>query len=145
MANVVSVWQVAHKKRKGESFVCHYKRISGAEFKIHVNIIRSGLHFLTAPTSGSSHEAKHERSTKINASISSVVDRRRWQELFADARWMTAGATGGAPSKSHLRAWLPVATRCFLPSLTICPRTTCRRLPSGGIAHECHEENVASM
>jgi len=87
------------------------------QFKIHVNIIRLNLHFLMVRTSGSSHETNENRRT----SISSVVDRRRRHELFVDGR----SQPGGAPSKSHLRAWLPVATRCFLSSLTICPRTTC--------------------
>lgn len=85
-----------------------YAHIPGAEFKIHVNIIRLAVHFLEARLAV--HRTTNERGTRIDASISSVVDRRR-HELY------TPRPTGGGPNgkasprtprKSHLRAWLPV-------------------------------------
>lgn len=112
------------KKKRENDFSRHYRYISSAEFKIHINIIRLGVYFLTARIPGSSHgeraehENRHHRylrllTVAVGTSYSSTRDGWRQER------------TGGAPSKSHLRAWLPVATRCFLPSLTICPRTTC--------------------
>jgi len=83
---MVSAWQIARKGKEGDG-ERRYIHIPGAEFKIHVNIIRLAVHFLAARKRLAVHRTINERGTRIDASISSVVDRRR-HELYSSAdRW----------------------------------------------------------
>lgn len=123
---MVSAWQIARKEKEGEEGRrVRYINIPGAEFKIHVNIIRLAVHFLEARKRLAVHRTTNERGMRIDASISSVVDRRRHELYSSTDRWRPK-REGIAAHTSQVTSPCVASglTRCFLPSLMACPYTT---------------------
>lgn len=97
--NMVSAWQIARKEKEGDG---ERRHIPGAEFKIHVNIIRLAVHFLAANASRFIVRSTSE-ATRIDASISSVVDRRRHELYSSTDRWRLE-REGNRNLASHISA-----------------------------------------